>query len=266
MKKDSLAGYVRLYYWYLRANWLALMAYPAEFVITNLAGVAYSMGSVAAVWVLFSQVKAIGDWGYAEVLLIYGLSIFARCLFHLFWVDLMNVGGMIRTGDIDRILVRPKNHLFQVVAGYLDNDDWGELVTAIILVWTSLGMLGRRSLGCILWALLSAISGSIILVSFHIVGNAMAFFVIEASGFTTLAWTMDEFTRYPIDIYGKRIGTILTWVLPVAFVSFFPAQAIIDGGLLSPRSLLSPLVAAITFTLAYVFWTKAMDCYQGVGH
>jgi ABC-2 type transport system permease protein len=258
--------YSRLYFWYLRANWLSLMAYPAEFVITNLAGVAYSLGSVAAVWVLFTQVKAIGDWNYPQVLLIYGLSIFSRSLFHLFWVDLMNVSAMVRLGDIDRYLVRPLNPLFQVVAGYLDNDDYGELVTAVVLVWTSLGMLGQRTVANLLWIAVSVISGMLIFASIHIVANAMSFLTIETSGFSSLAWTMDEFTRYPTDIYGKGLRALLTWVIPVAFASFYPAQLIFGNGQLMGIALVTPLMAALTFAAAYLFWNKAMDRYQGVGN
>lgn len=258
--------YVKVYYWFLRANWLALMAYPVEFIITNVAGVAYSLGSVAAVWVLFTQVKAIGQWSLPQVLLIYGLSIFSRSLFHLFWVNLMSLPFMVRDGTLDRLLVRPLNPLFQVVAGYLDNDDWGELATAVMLIWISLGMLGQRTAWSILWVLLSVVSGSLIFASMHIVGNAVAFFTIESRGFTTLAWTVDEFTRYPADIYGRTTRTIITWVLPVAFASFYPAQLLFGNGQMKRMALATPVVAILTFVGAYMFWTVAMNHYQGAGH
>jgi ABC-2 type transport system permease protein len=258
--------YVKLYYWYLRANWLSLMAYPVEFIIVNLSGVAYSLGSVAAVWVLFAQVKAIGRWTYPEVLLIYGMSIFSRSLFHLFWINLMTLSSMVRDGTVDRLLVRPLNPLFQVVAGYLDNDDWGELVTAIMLVWISLGMLGQRTVWAILWVLLSVISGSLIFASMHLVGNAVSFFTIESSGFSRLAWTMDEFTRYPADIYGKTTRTIITWVLPVAFASFYPAQLVFGNEQMKWMAVATPVIAILTFSAAYIFWTVAINHYQGAGN
>lgn len=265
-KIREVARHVRLYYWYLRANWLSLMAYPVPFVIINLAGVVYSLGSVATVWVLFTRIHAIGDWTFPQVLLIYGLSIFSRSLFHLFWVELMSVSWMVRTGHIDRLLVRPLNPLYQVVAGYLDDDDWGELLTALILIWTSLGMLGRRTVWNILWILVAGMSGSLIFASMHIVGNAMAFFTIESSGFTSLAWAVDEFTRYPADIYGKGVRTVITWLIPVAFASFYPAQLVFGNGALMRMALATPVIALVTFACAYWFWTKAMNCYQGVGN
>ena len=265
-KVTEVRRHIRLYYWFLRANWLSLAAYPVEFVTVNVAGILYSLGSVATVWVIFSRVRAIGDWTYPQVVLIYGLSLLSRSLFHLFWVDLMSVSWMVRSGQIDRYFVRPLNLLYQVVAGYLDNDDWGELLTAAGLIWASMGMLGQRTAGNIAWVLLSAVSGCLIFASIHIVANAVAFFTIESTGFTELAWAVDEFSRYPADIYGKGIRSLVTWVIPVAFASFYPAQLVLGNESLRRMALITPMVAAGAFLVAYSFWTRAVNSYQGVGH
>jgi ABC-2 type transport system permease protein len=263
----NLVKHIKLYFWYLRANWLSLMAYPASFIAMNLAGVVYAAGSAATVWVLFSQVHAIGDWTFPQVLLIYGLSILSRSLCHLFWVGLMYVDGLVRDGDVDRILVRPLNPLFQVVAGYLDEDDWGEFLTSIILIWTSLGMLGQRTMSNMLWVVVAGLSGSLIFVAVRIAATAMAFMTVSSRGFMNLSWTVDEFSRYPADIYGKGVRTLITWMIPVAFASFYPAQLILGGGgLLRMMAVGTPLVAVLAFAVAYRFWNFAMDHYQGVGN
>ena len=263
---SSIWRHARLYYWYLRANWLSLWAYPVPFIMMNVAGIVDALGSVAAVWALFSKIHAIGDWTLPEAMLIYGLSIFSRSLFHLFWIELMNTSAMVKAGDIDRLLVRPLNPMYQLVAGYLDNDDWGELLTAVALVWTSLGMLGHRTVANVFWCLLASVSGSLIFASIHAVCNGMAFFTVETGGFSQLAWTTDEFSRYPADIYGKGVRALITWVIPVAFASFYPAQVILGEGRLRLIGLLSPVAAILSFAFAYWFWGKAMDKYQGVGN
>ena len=262
----SIWRHARLYPWYLRANWLSLMAYPVPWVLQNLFGIAYSLGSVAAVWVLFSKIRAIGQWTFPQVMLIYGLSIFSRSLFHLFWVELISLSQMVRNGDVDRLLVRPLNPLFQVVAGYLDNDDYGEFAVSVYLMWTSLGMLGQRTAANLLWLLVAGISGSVIFASVHIVANATAFFTVEARGITALAWSMDEFTRYPADMYGRGVHALITWLVPVAFAAFYPAQLVFGNGRMAAIAKLTPLVAAMTFAVANGFWQWTLDHYQGVGH
>lgn len=258
--------HVRIYPWYFRANWLSLMAYPVPFTFQNLFGIVYSLGSAAAVWVLFTKVRSIGHWTLPQVMLIYGLSIFSRSLFHLYWVNIITLQGMVRNGEMDQLLVRPLNPLFQVIAGYLDNDDYGEFAVSIYLMWTSLGMLGQRTPSNALWLLISGLSGSLIFASIHIVANATAFFTIESRGISDLAWAMDEFTRYPTDMYGRGIRTLSTWLIPIAFASFYPAQLIFGDGRMAAIARMTPVVAAITFASANRFWRWALDHYQGVGN
>ena len=74
----SVFRHVGAYFWYLRANWLSLMAYPVPFVVVNLAGLLYSLVSAAAVWIIFSKVRAIGGWSFPQVLLIYGFKMCIR--------------------------------------------------------------------------------------------------------------------------------------------------------------------------------------------
>ena len=263
----SVFRHVGAYFWYLRANWLSLMAYPVPFVVVNLAGLLYSLVSAAAVWIIFSKVRAIGGWSFPQVLLIYGFSILSRSLFHLFCVNIVTLSGMIRNGDIDRNLVRPLNPLFQVIADYLDNDDYGEFAAGCYLIWVSLGMLGMRTVANLAWAVIAAISGGIIYTSVHLIANTMSFFTIENRAITVLAWVLDGFTRYPLDIYGRGIRSLLTWVIPFGFVSFYPAQAILQASRpLALAGKLTPAVALLFSSVAYGIWKWGLNNYQGVGN
>jgi ABC-2 type transport system permease protein len=264
---NTVMRYAGIYLWYLRSNWLSLMAYPVPFVVVNIAGIMDSVISVAAVWVLFSKVQAIGGWNFPQVILIYGFSILSRSLFHLFCVNIVSISTMVREGGMDRILVRPLNPLYQVLADYLDNDDYGEFLLGCLLVWFSLGGLGIRTLPNVIWAVIAVISGGTIYLSVHIIVNTVSFFTIENKAITGLAWQLDEFTRYPLNIYGRGIRAFLTWVVPFGFVSFFSAQPLfrvsrnwVFAGWLTP------IVALVFFGVAYGFWKWGLSNYQGVGN
>ncbi len=43
-------------------------------------------------------------------------------------------------------------------------------------------------------------------------------------------YSFSEFAKYPITIYGKFIQAIITWLLPFAFTSFFPAAYLLGEG------------------------------------
>ena len=79
-----------------------------------------------------------------------------------------------------------------------------------------------------------------------------------------------EFSRYPISIYQRGVRLVLAFVLPFAFMNYFPATYLLhkseDGLHLNPAiGLLTPLVGVVVFVAAYLFWRIGLDRYQGTG-
>jgi ABC-2 type transport system permease protein len=90
----------------------------------------------------------------------------------------------------------------------------------------------------------------------------------------TLRWVVmsleQEFTRYPISIYTRAVRVVLAFILPFAFMNYFPATFLLhktETGLsLSPQiGLLTPLVGLAWVGAAYAFWRVGLNHYQGTG-
>ena len=80
-----------------------------------------------------------------------------------------------------------------------------------------------------------------------------------------------EFTRYPLSIYARPVRYVLTFLLPFAFINYFPATYFLDKtdatlGLPIAIGLITPLIGIVFSLLAYAFWRAGLDRYQGVGH
>lgn len=123
--------YLGLYVAYFRANLLSLMSYRVDFIIRNLCNLVLMFAYLGVVGLIYENVETIKGWRFEQLLVIYALTSLSRSLFHLFCINVISIGTCIRQGDLDRILLRPVNPLFQLVADYIDNDDWGELVLGI---------------------------------------------------------------------------------------------------------------------------------------
>ena len=79
-----------------------------------------------------------------------------------------------------------------------------------------------------------------------------------------------DFTRYPISIYTRGVRIVLTYVLPFAFMNYFPATYFLqkgDTGLsLNPQvGLLTPAIGLAWVFVAYAFWRVGLRHYQGTG-
>jgi ABC-2 type transport system permease protein len=80
---------------------------------------------------------------------------------------------------------------------------------------------------------------------------------------------MRDAVNYPISIYGKAITILLTFGIPYAFISFYPAQYLLDGKgetLFHPvLQYGTPVVGIVMFLLAYKFWTIGVNRYESTG-
>jgi ABC-2 type transport system permease protein len=79
-----------------------------------------------------------------------------------------------------------------------------------------------------------------------------------------------EFSRYPLSIYQRGVKVMLAFVIPFAFMNYFPATFLLhkseDGLHLNPAvGLLTPVVGLVVFALGYAFWRTGIDRYQGTG-
>ncbi|MBV8721981.1 MAG: ABC-2 family transporter protein, partial [Candidatus Eremiobacteraeota bacterium] len=90
----------------------------------------------------------------------------------------------------------------------------------------------------------------------------------------TLRWVVmsleQDFTRYPISIYTRGVRIVLTYVLPFAFMNYFPATFFLqksDSGMhLNPQvGLLTPAIGLAWLAVSYAFWRVGLRHYQGTG-
>ena len=75
--------------------------------------------------------------------------------------------------------------------------------------------------------------------------------------------------QYPIDIFSSWLRRFLAYIVPLAFVSYFPALYILDKpdplGLPRLLEFSSPLVAAIAAVIAGLVWRGAVRHYRSAG-
>ena len=68
--------------------------------------------------------------------------------------------------------------------------------------------------------------------------------------------------RFPVNFYQGWIKAALTFIIPVAFMTTFPSQALL--GTLDPFAALAAVPAAIlSFIIATLFWNFALRYYTG---
>lgn len=264
---DGLALYFRL----VGAQVRSQLQYRTSFALDLLANVLISFLDFAAVLILFENVPALDGWTLHEVAFLYATTCISFAFVDLAVGHLDLFPRMIREGTFDLVLVRPRGSLFQVVASDFSLRRVGKaLQGAIVLAFALSGLDIDWDAGRVAMLGVMLVAGAAIFAAVWVAGATIAFWTVDGGEFTNaFTYGGNYLTQYPISIYGDWLRRFLAFVVPMAFVCYFPALYVLEkeDPLGFPRAFqfASPLVALAVAVAAGVIWTQAVRRYRSVG-
>ncbi|NTU79123.1 MAG: ABC transporter permease [Chloroflexales bacterium] len=258
--------YIRLYWAFLLNRLKILMEYRLNFLIGASSTLVLEATSLLALWVVVRQVPDLNGWTLDEILLIYGLLVLAKSISHMFADNLWTLGwAYIRSGQFDRFLVRPIDPLFHLLADRFCHDGIGNFVIGSALVakaWAGLAIpvtaLNLTYLG------LAVLSGGAIFIALNLITAVSAFWITNSIPVILVVFNTSEFAKYPLAIYPRAIGILMTWLIPYGFASFYPASYLMGRDVGAVAWLGPPVAVALGF-VAYRFWQFGLRHYVGSG-
>lgn len=260
---------ISIYLAYFAQFLKARLAYKMDFfasIFSNL--IVTATGILYIVFLVDGKtVTDLKGWSREEVVFIYAYSMIAMSFFYVFAPNLYRFGDKyIIQGQFDRVLLRPLNSLCQVIFESFNIDTVGSFVLAIFLLASSSSAL-HLDFGFLdyLWFVVSGISGGIIILATFIVIASMSFHFEDRLGIAPPFFSLLRFARYPMTIFSRFIQILLSWVLPFAFVAFYPATHFLGRKEFAIYCYATPLVAAICTVIALAFWKFGVGRYKSTG-
>ncbi|WLR54359.1 ABC transporter permease [Mesobacillus subterraneus] len=217
--------------------------------------------------VVFDHIEQINGWSFYEILFIYGIAATGRSIHQIFFDNLWTLGWQyIRPGKLDRLLIRPVNPLFHVVADRLHQDGFGQLIIGLIILGTAIPQLDLVW-GAVEIAMLviMIISSGLIFVAINLFFATFSFWMIDSLPIVWAVFNLSDFARYPLTIYHKGIRMFLTWIIPYGFTAFYPAAYFIDKPGYKEFALWTPVAAIVCCALAYAFWNRGLKAFASTG-
>ena len=78
-----------------------------------------------------------------------------------------------------------------------------------------------------------------------------------------------EAAAFPFSIYPLAVRVLLTFILPVGFVTYYPAQQLLQKGeflgMPEPFQFGAPVVALVMLCVSYFFWCSGLRRYHSTG-
>ncbi|HTA54576.1 MAG TPA: ABC-2 family transporter protein [Candidatus Acidoferrales bacterium] len=262
---------LRAYREYWRINFLTLLEYRANFVMWFVFTIVYHGVALGALWVTMRQFPSMNGWNFREMFFLYALWMAGHELHNTFFFTVVSVPDYVREGRFDRFLVRPLDTLFQVLTVPQQIVPDGLVLAAITLAFASVAANVRVDWIFVIFVPLVVIGGALIDLGISLAVATCSFWFIRVD---TIRWVVmsleQDFTRYPISIYSRGVRIVLTFVLPFAFMNYFPAAYFLqkaDAGMyLNPAiGLLTPAIGLAWVAASYAFWKTGLSHYQGTG-
>ncbi len=243
------------------------LAYRMDFFVDTLA-VSFSMViQLAVLSTLFSKVKSLDGWSFEQVLFIYAFSLLPLGLFNLVSVNLYRFSDQyIIQGKFDRVLLRPVGTLAQVIFESFNISGLNEIILGIVVMYYA-GMKLELDFGVqeILTMAIMVPSASLVYMGVFLAITSVSFWHEDRMGLAPPVYNIIRFSRYPITIYSLPIRIFLTFVLPFAWVAFFPAAWFLGSEEFGRLALLTPLVGLIVFGGSLLIWQRGVRNYASTG-
>lgn len=259
-------------YWMLVLMWIrSSLAYPASFVLMLFSSMLITVTDFVAIVLMFSHIEAFGGFTLGEMALLYATASMTLGVADLFTGSIERVGERIRTGTLDVYLIRPVPAFLQSAAdGFALRRIGRPLQAGVVLAFALNNLQVDWTVARVVMLVLSIIAGSIIFAAIFVLGAAFQFVSIDsaelANSFTYGGQTL---TQYPLTVFGKEIVRAVTFVVPLAFVNYYPVLYVLGKpaplGLPSWIGLLSPLVAVAMVALASLAWRGGLRRYRSTG-
>ncbi|MFI9171537.1 ABC transporter permease [Streptomyces lincolnensis] len=247
------------------------MTYRTSFAVTVLGNLLVTGLDFATILLMFSQVDTLGGWSLPEIAFLYGLSATAFGIADLVLGSMDVLGGRIRDGSFDTLLVRPAPVLAQVGADRFALRRLGRITQAVaVLGYALVAVDVDWSVAKVLLVPVMVVSGAAIFCALFVAGAAFQFVAQDAAEVQN-AFTYGGTTllQYPPTVFGKDLVRGVTFLLPLAFVNWVPASYVLGRPypLELPQwtAFAPPLVAAGCCALAGLAWRAGLRSYRSTG-
>jgi len=261
-----------LYGRYVAASIKSQAQYPTATIMLTLGHLAATAIEVVGIWALFDRFGGLRGWTFGEAAVFYGLVNITFSLadlatrgFDVFGTD------FVKTGAFDRILLRPRSAALQLVGHEFRLSRFGRTAQALAVLLIGSVAAGVTWDAAAIGVALGAIAGGVALFAGLMMLQAtLAFWTVESLEIANvLTYGGVQAAQYPMNIYAAWFRNILTFVVPIACVAYYPVLAILGrpDPLGAPAWVLplAPAVGFVFLAAAFGAWRFGVRHYTSTG-
>lgn len=227
--------------------------------------------SFASVWVIMNKFQRIKGWDFSEIAFIYILSILSQGFSNLVFLPFRSIDSMVENGDIDKLLTKPLSPIVNIMGSNFQLMGFSNIFVAILLFAILKDQFNITwNFITIVYFIIALISATLVHGSILIIIGSFSFIFIRTQGLDDVYASLRDFGQYPITFYNTIVQIILTFIIPIAFISYIPGGIFLKNAdyNIYPSYIwkVSLIFGFIFFAFANSFWNLSIKHYQSTGN
>jgi ABC-2 type transport system permease protein len=258
-----------LYWRFIAVSVRSEMLYPASFLLRLSSQFIVTIIEFAGVWAMFARFSHIRGWTFAQVTLFYAIAAIAFSIADGLSRGFDTVGPLlIKTGNFDRVLLRPRSTTLQITGREFQLSSAGRLLQGLVVLGIALALLRPD------WGVAEAL-----ILAWGIAGGVSLFFALKMLEGTLSFWTTEGLevvnlltyggetaAQYPLDIYSAWFRKFLIYFVPIGCSLYFPV-ALVLGRSPVPAwvAVIAPVTGFVALFASLAVWRFGIRHYTSTG-
>ena len=212
-----------------KATVIQAMEYRASFVFAIIANFFDFIFGLLQYLIFFTAAKSIAGWDSDQMLVLYGVFMLVFALhFILLYPNLVAMGDMVNSGNLDLLLTKPINAQLIVSFRRISLEELGSIGTAVLLLGWQFhqGVIVANAGNFLLFAI-GLVSSLLLIYCVFMILICLAVIMERLDNMSQLLWSLFALCRYPVEIYPDRVRYAFFSFFPVAFIAAVPASALL---------------------------------------
>ena len=257
-----------IYFRYLAMNLKSVLEYRLSTWLVAAGQTLTTLFSFISLNLLFRRFGSLAGWIFAEAALCFCVTGTAFALSECFARGFDLFSRMIIQGEFDRVLLRPRNTMIQVLGAKTEISRLGRVILSAAILCVIIPMTGIAwNPSKVITLTLMILGGASVFTGVFILGATVCFFTLE--GLEVINIFSDggrELASYPLPVYGKWITRFFTFIIPFGCMNYLPLLYLTGrAGQWPYLYMLMPLAGFLFLLPCALVWRIGVRHYSSAG-
>lgn len=230
-----------------------------------------NFGELIVLFTLFQRFDNLGGWSLGDVLFLHGISLVMFGIGDTLSQGIQGVPGLIREGTFDRVLIRPMSSFVQALVTEVSLRHLGLLAQGLLVFGLAIGLIDVAwSPVKIAFLCIVIVSGASLFLALFTIEAIVSFWTVNSlEAINAFTYGGSDLGQYPLHIFDQRLRWLFLWIIPIGFLTYYPALYVLDKpdplGLPGIARFVAPVAAGVFCAAVAWGWRMAIRHYRSTG-